>query len=403
MARGSSISKKALLEKQFRGYLAKHRESTGLDREAYEFNIKMYRIDVPDIVRRINSPDAIGDTIQEEQEERLKLFVEAMKDAHWWISDWGRVGRSGGWLALMTYDSILDHNQEISGSLKAAEKRLADLVNIEGILKEEKKKLQKDFADPAWWGYGDPQDWMPGQKPKMGGIFDFMKRKKPPEKQELLLTAPIDVVPSGGLIPAGAAADPFELLSPPPPARGVTFYSPREPQPLFDVLSPATPRAAAAPEPLWLPPPPAPAARPEPRPRAAWAFPTTDELVDHLRRILDLSRIFSQVRALRKSPDFRRNLDRWARQGLPALIPLVPVATSDQVEGFARFFGIPDQVLGPYARRSDEAIWSDLFWPLFDILSAAFEGEKPTDLPGWFALEHDPDTDEWWLVYLESE
>lgn len=90
---------------------------------------------------------------------------------------------------------------------------------------------------------------------------------------------------------------------------------------------------------------------------------------------------------------------------MPALIPVLPVSTRELYGDIAQFFGIPYSVLDGYSRAGDidPRIWDDLFWPLFDTLSEAFEIEKPGDLPGWFAMEHDPDTDEWWVVYLEAE
>lgn len=421
MARGSSGTEKEVLEKRLRGYLSKHEEARAAGAEVYEFNIKMYRINIPDIVFQLEDKDAINDGIATEQEERLAIFGDAMEEAFPWISKWGRAGRSGGWLLIATDPPVLDDQGKIDvgegmlpgprrdelakANIAAAEDRLGDLVKIETLLKEEKRKLAKDFSSLNWWGLG-PHDWTPRAKPKMGGMFDFLK-KKPAEKQELIHLEPVEVIPRGGLIPAGAPAgtfaNPFELLAPPAPARGVVPFKPREPEAMFDVLAPAAPSRGAAPaEAIWEAPPSRPAPR-ESRARGTWRLPTSEELAGHLRPMLDLPRIFSQIRSARKAPDFRRNLDRWAAQGLPALIPVTPVAAGAAAESFARFFGVPPSVLDAYQRQGDEAVWNGLFWPLFDILSEAFEIEKPGDLPGWFALEHDPDTDEWWLVYLETE
>lgn len=421
MARGSSDTKKELLEKQFRGYLSKHNEARGAGAEVYEFNIKMRRFNIPNIVYQLEDQDAIEDTVATEQEERLSAFGDELADAYPWISKWGVAGRSGGWLVVGSDEPVLDDHGKIPdgedessesrriklarANIATAEKRLDDLIEIENLLKEAKRKLVKDFSSMDWWGLG-PHDWTPRAKPKMSGLFDFLK-KKPSEQQDLIHLEPVEVIPGGGLIPAGppeAFANPFELLAPPAPARGVVPFKPTGPEAMFDVLAPSAPARAAAPaEPVWEEPP-APRAPPRgSRAGGTWRLPTSEELAGHLRSMLDLPRVFSQIRSARKAPEFRRNVDRWAAQGLPALIPVTPVAAGELAEGFARFFGIPSSVLDAYLRQGDEAVWSGLFWPLFDLLSEAFEIEKPGDLPGWFALEHDPDTDEWWLVYLEAE
>lgn len=149
MPRGFSGSEKERLEKQFYHYRARHQRDEQQGPEGYEFNIKMYRINVPDIVREIRSQDGISDRIQNEQGDRLLYFAEEMKETYPWISRWGQAGRSGGWLFFTTEESVLTDYGEIPVredphstsersphewmpiDLKPAEARLDDLIKIE--------------------------------------------------------------------------------------------------------------------------------------------------------------------------------------------------------------------------------------------------------------------------------
>jgi hypothetical protein len=425
MPRGAASLKKELIERQFRGFMATHADAVRSAAEAYELSIKMPRIEVPDVVRLTVSMDAIDERIQREQEERLEQFAVDMMEDYPWIKHWGVEGRSGGWLYFATNDPVLDGNWQIPAGatiqddpqdwapppIGAAETRLEDLIRIEKALKQAKAVLIKDFAYPAWWDDG-PQDWAPKKKLKMSGIFDFMRKKQAPQKGELIRVDPVEIIPSGSLIrsgppAAGTFANPFDLLAPPEPPRGLVAFAPKGPEPMFDLLVPEAPRreAHASPEPVRPPPP---ALRPParaPRERGAWSLPGAEALAAHLRSMFNLAGIFSTVRAARNAPQFRRDLRHWGARGMPALIPVLPVSTRELYGDIAQFFGIPYSVLDGYSRAGDidPRIWDDLFWPLFDTLSEAFEIEKPGDLPGWFAMEHDPDTDEWWVVYLEAE
>lgn len=272
MARGSS-SQKELLERQFHSYMAKHRDAAWAGAEAYEFNIKMYRIAIPDIVRRAVSEDYISERVNNEQGDRLLYFAEEMKETYPWISTWGQVGLSGGWLFFVTEEPVLDDNWRIPGrdpmdstpqdwepmNLAPAESRLEDLVKIRNAIHEAQRALEKDLASPAWWDIG-PHDWTPRTKPKMGGIFDFLRKKEGPAKKDLIRVQPVEVIPAGSLIPAGpptkgAFANPFELLAPPVPARGVVPFVAQEPRPMFDVLAPSAParRREQPLEPAWPP------------------------------------------------------------------------------------------------------------------------------------------------------
>lgn len=408
-----SPSKVAELEREFEGFLSAHTRGT----EEYQFNIKMHFIDVPEIARQLIPADELDRTIGLNQTSRLMNLKNDLHAAYPWILKIQQEGRSGGWLILWPRGSVLDEDLTIKANFTVAEKRLKDLFEIKALVKQRIAELKEDFNNPAWWGYG-PRDWMPTKKkPTMGGIFDVFRKKKEPEKGGLIRVHPVEILPptGGGLIPAGPPspgtfANPFDLLAPPGREPGMVLYAPPAAPAFFDVQSPPGPRMPET-TPAWdvLAPAP-PAVVPAPRGRTAgrrpsWMLPTPEEFASRLRATLDLGRIFSQIRATRKGAEFQRDLRRFGTRGLPALLPIMPVADQDLEADFARFFGIPGDVLDTYEHRGtmDSAIWDQLFWPLFDILGEAFEIEKPEDLPGWFALEPDAESDEWWLAYLEAE
>lgn len=362
--------------------------------EAYEFNIKIQKLDIPEIVRHTGTRDNLEFNVEELMEERLREFVEALESRFHWIRRWSRAGRSGGWLVLEPDEPLFTAADEVT--VRMLEKRIKDLRTIDELLKKAKAKLKRDAASKDFWGIG-PTDWSPRasgrrQPPTMGGLFDFLKKKEP--ESRALRPVEMTPIPGGGLIPAGPESA-FDLLLPTseqarapmlpsmPVSSEMTVASP------FDILE------APAPAPLYQA---RQAMPPASAPLRAWIQPTADEMASRLLLLLDVQDLFSRVRSARKNEAFRRELSRTRFTGSPAIIPLVPITRGDDTRDLGHFFGIPEAVLRKY---SDEDIWNAIFWPLFDTVSEAFEILKPADLPGWFAVEHDSEADEWWLVYLE--
>lgn len=411
MAKKDHAARREELLREFEPFLSTHGPH---GEEAYQFNIKIQKVDIPDMVRRVLGEDALNQKFEEVQNQRLVVFANDVQADNDWIDGWGQYGRSGGWLVFWPFYRVLSdsHGFDFTG----ARARLKSLRKIEKELREAIVQFKRDMQNPAWWGVG-PKDWMPGGDRRrlrgMGGMFDFLKKKKDPEPGGLIRLDPIEVVPPapGGLIPsgmppAGTFANPFDLLDAPTPSRGLTLAPPPSSSTAFDVFSPppASRRYEEPPRRQEIVAPPAfRAPAPEER-RVPRFLPSPEDMLVYLRSILNLNDIFSTIRATRNSSGFKRDLARWGDRGLPALIPIVPVSTRNHEGDIARFFGIPAAVLETYERRgSADAMWDGLFWPLFDVMSEAFEIARPSDLPGWFAMEHDPDSDEWWLVYLEAE
>lgn len=381
----SEERRNALVQEYQKEFASRHTHGE----EIYEFNIKIQKLDIPEIVRQTSTKENLEFNVDDLMEERLREFAESLESKYYWIRRWGREGRSGGWLVLEPDEPMFSAAEDVS--IRMLEKRIKDLRAIGESLKKAKAKLRRDVASKEFWGIG-PTDWSPRANPRprpsMEGIFDFLKKKEP----ESRALKPIEMmpIPGGSLIPAPSESAFDLLVSPPgevrapmlpsmPASSEMTVASP------FDILE--------APAPLYQ-------ARQAPPPAAlrAWIQPSADEMASRLLLLLDVQDLFSRVRGARKSEGFRRELSRTRSTGMPAIIPLVPITRGDDTRDLGHFFGIPEAVLRKY---SDENIWNAIFWPLFDTVSEAFEILKPADLPGWFAIEHDSEADEWWLVYLE--
>lgn len=130
------------------------------DVEAYGFNIKVRRIDLPEVARHKFSEDEIDRVVQVAMAERLRDFVDSLQEKYAWISNWLQEGRSGGWLVLITEDSVLDEDGFVPDR-KKGEKRLQDLFEIEESIKENMRAMEQDLSSLKWWGIG-PLDWLPG-------------------------------------------------------------------------------------------------------------------------------------------------------------------------------------------------------------------------------------------------
>jgi len=83
-------------------YKSRHYQRFG--QEAYDFNIKIYKINIPEIVRHIMSEDSIETNYQQAAESALDTFVSDLRHDYDWIFNWSTEGRSGGWLTLVTND-----------------------------------------------------------------------------------------------------------------------------------------------------------------------------------------------------------------------------------------------------------------------------------------------------------
>lgn len=173
MPYAESMMSKEEVEKELRGYLSTHgRRKPGW--EEYDFNIKIYRMNIPDIVREIKdwSEAELSDNVDSYMSHFLEGFAQDVKERYGWIGDWYQEGRMGGWLVLVAYEPVMDADgripvdveglskRKLSQALAPARKRLRDLREIEGLVDRAKKDLVKDLESPAWWGI-TPKDWRP--------------------------------------------------------------------------------------------------------------------------------------------------------------------------------------------------------------------------------------------------
>lgn len=144
--------------------LLKHisRHDPGRGGEAYDFNIRLREIYIPDSVRSAVTQGDIDYRVADESEGRLRSFAERLELEFPWIESWGQTGRSGGWLTIVTNDAVIDEAPEWPSpeSLKAARGRLADLDRIRDMVNEEVSAFERDLESEAFWGV-EPEEWRP--------------------------------------------------------------------------------------------------------------------------------------------------------------------------------------------------------------------------------------------------
>lgn len=176
MPYAESMMSREEVEEELRKYLSTH-ERPRSGEEMYDFNIKIYRINVPDVVREIKgwTEAQLSDHVESAMADFLKDFVMALMQRYHWIHEWNQAGRMGGWLVFVTDLPVLDMHGEIplyyeapstrnlSRALAPARKRLRDLREIEGLVDRAKRDLVRELEDPKWWGI-TPKDWRPKKK-----------------------------------------------------------------------------------------------------------------------------------------------------------------------------------------------------------------------------------------------
>jgi hypothetical protein len=176
----------------------------------------------------------------------------------------------------------------------------------------------------------------------------------------------------------------------------------------FQMFAAGEPETAAMPSPRWATVPfRLPSIIPSMGPGGGWIPPTAPELTERFRSIFDLPAVFDYVRAVRQTPQFWWALQTHWREGLPALVKVLPVIYRALNLDTALLFGVPSEVFDAieYSSRSgeemDQRIRTELLEPLTHVLTDAFEYLKPDDLAiGFFTLYPD-ETGQYWLHYVE--
>ena len=163
MAPLSKLPRKEL-EHELRSYLSRHDEFFG---EAYDFNIKVGAIAIPNEVYQHRTQEQVSDIVQGEMEVRLRNFAETLREDFPWIEDWGQVGRSGGWLVLKPQLGVMDESGDIP-HLGDARKRLKDLRKIYRLVQEGVRKLEGDMRSIGFFIPGplhSRKAWDPRESP----------------------------------------------------------------------------------------------------------------------------------------------------------------------------------------------------------------------------------------------
>jgi len=153
----NGMSKKDLL-KEFREHFASsHYDPAG--EEAYDFNIKMQKINIPKVVRSAYSQDAIQRKYEVAAVGAVEGVKQYLEDKHDWIEKVLQTGRSGGWLTVVTERPVFLDEAKVS----EMRDRIADLRDIEKDLKIIKGDFIRDMESTDFWEIG-PRDWSPRWK-----------------------------------------------------------------------------------------------------------------------------------------------------------------------------------------------------------------------------------------------
>lgn len=154
------------LYEELRTFLDYHRHDTGFD-EGYGFNIKIYRVDIPDSVREALSEDRIDQVVRHFFEEEISNFEEFLKDRFPWIKRVTTAGRQSGWLVLEPKEPFYENDWV---SIRDLKKRISDLHKIKSLVERGKQGVEKSLADPGFWEedlpswYRRKQAWNPRRK-----------------------------------------------------------------------------------------------------------------------------------------------------------------------------------------------------------------------------------------------
>lgn len=147
-------------------FLSRH-EGGERGSDSYEFNIKIYRVNIPDKVRDKVTELEIQALFEFEVEQALEELTEVLKRRFSWIENIRTAGRSDGWLVLDAKDSVVERDDD--GYLVAtpeALERLEDLEEISGIVDNAKRNFVGTIESYGWWAEAFPVlRWLlPGKK-----------------------------------------------------------------------------------------------------------------------------------------------------------------------------------------------------------------------------------------------
>jgi len=142
-----------------------------------------------------------------------------------------------------------------------------------------------------------------------------------------------------------------------------------------------------------------------------WPFPTVEQLIQSMRRVINLPEIFSKLQASRETLEFWQQMEESAQHGQPVLLRIAPIVQQEVYTDLSKFFGVPPAVFDYYmdqARTPEEEreafarLWHEVISPLIFAMQEAFESITPANIPGWFTIVVDERTGEYWLYYVEA-
>lgn len=141
-----SKATKADIAKEIEEFLSSHNRRG----EAYDFDIKLQKIYVPDSVRRRLGEEEINRVADDLAQSDLEAFMDQLKKDFPWIHEWRQEGRSGGWLTIVPDHAVMDDYGNVD-DLRDAKKRLKDLYEIERQVEEAKDQHVADLESKKWW------------------------------------------------------------------------------------------------------------------------------------------------------------------------------------------------------------------------------------------------------------
>jgi len=142
----------------------------------FQFNVKMYRINIPDEIKEHLSPEEISELIDIEIQVCFEEFKEEMHNSFVWLRDIYFAGRSGGWLVLdcsnnieITIDELERFKEEINDLIDNSPEEIPlvmedicsyatkivdialSLEFIESVIKHRLELLQRDLSSTGYW------------------------------------------------------------------------------------------------------------------------------------------------------------------------------------------------------------------------------------------------------------
>lgn len=149
------------LKDEYNKHWRSRHESTEDGKEAYDFNIKIQKIWIPEKVRQVHSEQVIQEKYDERARAAFEDFSDLIRNDYDWIGAISQQGRSGGWLVIETEDPAFVEGEP----LRLPRKRIMALRQIYEDLKKAKQDFVKELEDQQFWEIS-PRDWSPRWKKK---------------------------------------------------------------------------------------------------------------------------------------------------------------------------------------------------------------------------------------------